>query len=78
MGFRESTRTRKELTNIKVTGSLFKRCISYNYQQIVSEYFKVPTTHVESEKVTNTVGTFLNGVKKKAILKERLAIHISR
>ena len=38
-----------------ITGSLFNRKIGYHYQQVV----KVPAPHLASEKVTNTVGTFL-------------------
>lgn len=38
-----------------ITGSLFKRRIGFNYQKVV----KVSASQVASEKVTNTVGTFL-------------------
>jgi hypothetical protein len=41
------------------TGSLFNRVIGYSYQQVVSEFVKVTTIKVASEKVTNMVDTFL-------------------
>ena len=56
----DSVRTEKELANIKVTRSLFKRAVGYTYQQIVSDSARVATTKTEPEKVTNMVGTFLN------------------
>jgi len=39
---------------------VFRRGIGYSYQQIVSEFVKVSAIQAASEKVTSTVGTFLN------------------
>jgi len=64
-GFEESVRRGKELTDMKVAASLYKRAIGYNYLQVVSEFVKPPATQTKPKKVTNgdasvTVGTFLN------------------
>ena len=64
MSSRESIRNRKELTDMNIARSLFKREISYSYQQLFSECFKAPITQAEFKKVTNTVVTFLNGDSK--------------
>jgi hypothetical protein len=45
---------------LKAAGRVFKRAIGYSYQQVVSEYIKVSATKTPSEKVDNTVTTFLN------------------
>jgi CRISPR/Cas system CMR-associated protein Cmr5 small subunit len=39
--------------------------MDYTYQQVVSECVRVPTTKTESEKVANTVATFLNKAEMK-------------
>ncbi|MBA4848757.1 helix-turn-helix domain-containing protein [Emticicia sp. BO119] len=65
-GFQESVRRGKELADVQVAGSLFKRAIGYTCQQVVSESVRASATNTESEKVTssekvtNMVGTFLN------------------
>jgi hypothetical protein len=45
---------------MELTGRVFKKSIehSYSYQRIVSESFKATTIQAETDKVTNTVGTF--------------------
>ncbi|MBA4851661.1 hypothetical protein [Emticicia sp. BO119] len=58
--FWESVRTRKEPSEIKADGSLFKGAISYNYQLGFSERVIIPTTKTNQKKVPNMVGTFFN------------------
>lgn len=55
-----------------ITGSLFKRRIGFSYQKVV----KVSAPQVASEKVTNTVGTFLTDYSS-SIKKLRSSIFIS-
>ncbi len=43
----------------KITGRLFKRAISHNYNPVTLEYVRAPVTQAASKKVTNMVGTFL-------------------
>ncbi|WP_199538098.1 hypothetical protein [Emticicia sp. C21] len=59
-GFKESVRRGKELTDMKVAASLYKRAIGYNYLQVALEFVKAPPTQTKPKKVTDTVGTFLN------------------
>ncbi|GAB3517028.1 hypothetical protein [Emticicia fontis] len=55
----ESVRTRKELADVKVAGSLFKRVNGHTYQQVVSVLVYVSAIKVKPEKVYATVTTFL-------------------
>ncbi|WP_220275161.1 hypothetical protein [Emticicia sp. BO119] len=65
-GFKEAVRRGKELTDMKVAESLYKKAIGYNYLQVTSEFVKAPATQTKPKKVTDTVGTFLNEKPLKA------------
>lgn len=59
-GFMESVRKGKKLADMQVARSLFRRAVGYSYEQVVSEFVRVADNQEEPEKVTHTVGTFLN------------------
>ncbi len=70
-GFEESIRRGKDLADMQVARSLFRRAVGYSYEQIVSEYVRVADNEGESKKVTNALGTFVNadsnGVQKSSL-----------
>jgi hypothetical protein len=60
-GFKESVRRGKDVADMEVARSLYKRAVGYSYEQVVSEYVRVADNQGEAENVTPTVGTFLQG-----------------
>jgi hypothetical protein len=70
-GFRESIRQGTVVADMKVAESLYKRAIGYTYAQVVTEYVRITVTQKEPEKVTNTVGTFINKGTLKAFTTEK-------
>lgn len=59
-GFEESVRKGKDLADMQVARSLFRRAVGYSYEQVVSEYVRVADNEDEPEKVTSAVRTFVN------------------
>lgn len=58
---------------------MFKRATGYSYQQIDLKWIKVQATQTASEKVTNTVGTFLNkGSDGSQIIKVKTKLVVPR
>ncbi|RFS15061.1 hypothetical protein [Emticicia sp. C21] len=70
-GFQESVRNGKELADMQVARSLFRRAVGYTYEQVVSEFVRVADNQEEPEKVNHTVRTFLhadsNGSQKSSL-----------
>ncbi|GAB3519062.1 hypothetical protein [Emticicia fontis] len=58
-GFREAIKKAKLLADANVAGSLYKRAVGYNYQQVVLEPIQESSSEMTSEKVVATVTTFL-------------------
>ena len=60
-GFKESVRRGKDVADMEVAHSLYRRAVGYSYEQVVSEFVRVADNQREPENVTPTVGTFLQG-----------------
>ena len=58
-GFKESIRRGKDLADMEVARSLYRRAVGYSYEQVVTEYVRAADNQGESENVTKTVGTFM-------------------